>query len=213
MSKLKSKFRKPLIVEFILDEIVENESLPDCVTPRHVEPEVTLEEGRRFAFVYNWRHQAFFLFVECTDAEVDREWYSIRQDRYQDFFLMDIYAIVGGDSRVECVSLESCVNMWSVIDIGPLDNKFGQFKFQERLVKSDGTKGQINNVWKKLQYELDDPSSIDPRCKFSYCMANKKYADNTRALLQVANNWNPDYEPRDVVRYKTRSKDPHRFGK
>ena len=67
------------------------------------------------------------------------------------------------------------MDLWSVIDIGPIDYSFGQFKFQERLVKSNGTKGHIDRVWQKLQSELDDPNSIDPRCKFRYCLADKKY--------------------------------------
>jgi len=80
MSKLKAKFRKPLIVEFILVEMFENDPHLKRVGIDHVELEVTLEEGRRFAFVYSVRYTGFILFVECTDDEVDREYYSIRQD-------------------------------------------------------------------------------------------------------------------------------------
>ncbi len=78
--------------------------------------------------------------------------------------------------------------MWSVIDIGPINYNHGQFKFPEMLVKSDGTKGHINIAWHKLHSELDDPSSIDPRCKFRYCLADKKYGDNTRVMQQARYN-------------------------
>jgi len=53
LSKLKSKFWKPLIAEFILDELCENVPRLECVGTGHAEHDVTLEEGRRFAFIYS----------------------------------------------------------------------------------------------------------------------------------------------------------------
>ena len=61
MSKLKFKLRKPIIVEFILIELYDNEPVLKYVETDHVEHAVTLEEGWRFAFAYNKRHNKIFL--------------------------------------------------------------------------------------------------------------------------------------------------------
>ncbi len=58
LSKLKPKFRKPLNVEEILEELYDNEPHLKYNQVVDVEPEVTLKEGRRFAFV---RHDRYFL--------------------------------------------------------------------------------------------------------------------------------------------------------
>jgi hypothetical protein len=75
------------------------------------------------------------------------------------------------------------VDLWSVIDIGPIGYSFGQFKFPERLLKSDGTKGHIDMVWQKLKSELDDPNSIDPRCKIRYGLADKNLGNTPRSCI------------------------------
>jgi len=100
LSKLKAPFRKPLTVDNILNELYDNEPHFKYRGSEHREPEVILSEGLRFAFVFSPRHNGPFLFVECTNDQVDREWCANRPDRFQAFILMDIYAIVGGGHRV-----------------------------------------------------------------------------------------------------------------
>ncbi len=58
---------------------------------------MTIEKGRRFAFVFSVRHYTWFLFVECAKNEVDLEWYTNRPDFFEDFILMDIYGVDYGE--------------------------------------------------------------------------------------------------------------------
>jgi hypothetical protein len=190
LSKLKPKFRKPLIIEFILDELYENEHRPIKGPPAlHVEPDVTLEKGRRFAFVFSVRHYAMFLFVECAKNDVDLEWYTNRPHIFEDFILMDIYAIDYGEvtGRVKCISLECCVNLWSVISLAPLAYTPNMYKFQERLTSSDGTKGHIDRVWHNTKMEFANLSLIEA-AKFSFGSRIDKYASNHPSVLRALAN-------------------------
>jgi hypothetical protein len=152
LSKLKSKFPRPLIIEDILNELYDNEPRPQfqALSPDvNVEPDVALKKGLRFTFVYSLRHNGWFLFVECTESEAKLSWYTngIRADRYQDFILMDIYAIVGGGNRVQCCSLECCVARKSLISLMPLSCSVDYYKFDLMLVGSSGEKGFIATVY------------------------------------------------------------------
>ena len=92
-SKLKPKFRKPLNVEEILQELYFNEPRFKYNKVVDVEPEVTLEEGRRFAFVFIVRQDGYFLLVECAQGDVDLDYYKSRLKSFFDFILMDFYAV------------------------------------------------------------------------------------------------------------------------
>jgi hypothetical protein len=159
LSKLLPKFRKPLNVEEILEELYSNEPRGTYCGAVDVEPEVTLEEGRRFAFVFSLRHNGPFLFVECAKGEVDFEYYNSRPERFHDFILMDIYAIGWGGPRVQCISLECCVKLHSLVHIMPLSCSLDVYHFP--LAPSRGNKGDINKAWHAFAIAVKTPGSLD----------------------------------------------------
>jgi hypothetical protein len=86
-----------VIAEFILDEHYNRFDLPEQVGTADVEPEVTIEEGHRFAFVSCRSRRGMFLFVECARSDVvDLERYNT--EKFKDFILMDVYAVMGDET-------------------------------------------------------------------------------------------------------------------
>ena len=92
---------------------------------------------------------------------------------------MNIYVVVRGGSRVQCVALECGVDLWSAIDLWYWRVRVGQYNFPARFVKYDGTKGHIDTMWQYLMcIECKDPSLVE-QCKFSLYRADKKFVEKT----------------------------------
>ena len=104
------------------------------------------------------------------------EYYSTRPV-FQDFILMDVYAIIGQGRRVACIALECCILLWSVICLQPFKTSTDRYLFPSRLMKSDGDKGYIDAMWQYLEIELRNPDLL-ARSKFKICIATRKYSEN-----------------------------------
>ena len=148
MSKLKPKFRKPMNVADILEELYDNKPRLKHIGAVDVEPDVTLEKGRKFGFVFRLRHDGYFLLVECAKGDVDLDYYNRRPKRFSDFLPMDVYAVGWGGPRVHCVSLECCVKLNSLINLMPLTYSLDNYRLM--LAPSRGNKGDINKLWHAL---------------------------------------------------------------